>query len=111
MRMRGLQPAAVPQPVGTVVRGVDAASAHSGRDSMDPAHGPSACSTLAIAASSSATSRTGVASRARFLALRRARSFIFSAFWRSLLLGGRWALALTAWFRYALSRLRLRDCA
>jgi hypothetical protein len=66
------------------------------------AHGRSACWTLAIAASSSATSRTGVASRAHFLALRSARSFISSAFWRSLLLGGRWSLALTAWFRYAL---------
>ena len=66
---------------------------------------------LAIASSSSATSRTEVASRARFLALRRARNLVSSAFWRSLLPGGRWSLALTAWFRYALSRLRLRDCA
>jgi len=43
--------------------------------------------TLAIAASSSVTSRTGVASRARFLALRRARSLVSSALWRSLLPG------------------------
>lgn len=63
--------------------------------------GPSARSMLAIASSSSATSRTEVASRARFLALRRARSLVSSAFWRSLLPGGRWSLALTAWFRYA----------